>query len=233
MSLQILGVCGLQDPRPAGSGPSPPYQYSDEMEYSHQPSRLLLGHMGCFWSRTRIDALRIMTAMQGCPDRSLLQSSSANGPCSRSFFLSWLVLLPGSFAGELFLGGTPMQAVQFASIIADQWACFLRRVPWSGISLVFELGYASRGLSRYAHRRRKPEQTIFIGIISHVQGWHNHHLRIRARPGMAIAGGIDSPSNGRLFGALGLPQHHHLEPSPRCARCAAGGHARDRVVSAE
>jgi stearoyl-CoA desaturase (delta-9 desaturase) len=129
--LAILGVCCLQDtPARWVAVHRRHHQYADEQEDSHSPlAGFFWGHTGWLLVENEdLTRLRIYDryAKDVLSDR-FYKKLERNGRWVQIIFLSWLVFFLGGFAGELLLGGTPSQALQFAASLLI-WGVFLRTV---------------------------------------------------------------------------------------------------------
>lgn len=173
----VLGVCCVQDtPARWVATHRRHHAHADEQMDPHSPwVNFLWGHMGWLMFRNR-DLLRLSLCERYAKD--LLRDPFYARLEGKTLWLqilfgSWALYFAAGFGIELLLGGTALEALQFALSVLV-WGVFVRtvmvwHVTWSVNSVSHLWGY------RNYETGESSRNNLVVGIIASGEGWHNNH----------------------------------------------------------
>ncbi|MEI8146042.1 MAG: fatty acid desaturase [Alphaproteobacteria bacterium] len=175
--LVVLAVCCVQDP-PARwvATHRLHHHHADEQPDPHSPLvSFFWGHMG--WILVKNHGLSPLAlyeryAADIIRDPFYIWLEQGN-VWFRIVLLSWLAFFGIGTLGALAFGSTLAEALQFGASILI-WGVFVRTVcvwhqTWAVNSIAHFWGY------RNYETEDDSRNNVFVGIVSHGEGWHNNH----------------------------------------------------------
>ncbi len=182
-AFAILGICSMQDtPARWVAMHRRHHEHSDEQPDPHSPLvNFFWAHMGWLMFKNR-DLTRLGLTNRYAKD--VLRDRfyvivERKIPWLCIVMTSWMLFFAGGFIAELLLGGTAMQALQFALSLLV-WGVFVRTVlvwhnTWAVNSVTHVWGY------RNYNTDESSRNNLLVGYLTAGEGWHNnHHAHPRA-----------------------------------------------------
>lgn len=176
-ALAVLGVCCVQDtPMRWVAIHRRHHQHADAPPDPHSPLvNFFWGHVGWLLFENREhDRLRLFERYTKDLMRDPFYVELERSYIYYKIVLaSWLVVFVSGLAGELLMGGTLLEAVQFGLSLLV-WGVFLRTVlvwhqTWAVNSISHMWGYCNYPTDEGSRNN------VFVGILSNGEGWHNNH----------------------------------------------------------